>query len=165
MMTRLLGVRKEWVREINSTRGTYSVRSLAVNEVEIDSWSEVKQSMSESVQLNMALCVLMYRGNKFKGLGGLLSEDDFMPYVLLTYYHNSVQNGMFLVPSSKQHRKMIFSWPCIFQLLFMELTLLASYPHLIFLLSNVNLCVRCLRFEMNNSSMAMTFKLKIAVYC
>lgn len=94
---------------MNNTRGICSVRSLAVNEVEIDGWSEVKWSMSESVQLNMALYVLMYRSNKFKGLGGLLSGDDFMPYILLTYYHNSVQNGMFLVPSSKQHQKMIFS--------------------------------------------------------
>ena len=74
-----------------------------MNEVEIDSWSEVKWSMSESVQLNVALYVLMYRGNKSKGFGGLLSEDDFMTYILLTYYHNSVQNGMFLVPSSKRH--------------------------------------------------------------
>ena len=126
--TRLLGVRKEWVREINSTRGIYSVRSLAVNEVEIDSWSEVKWSMSESVQLNMALYVLMYRGNKFKGLGGLLSEDDFMPYILLTYYHNSVQNGMSLVPSSKQHWKMIFSWPCIFLFFVFSSFILSQSP-------------------------------------
>lgn len=55
-----------------------------MNEVGIDSWSEVKQSMSESVQLNIVLYILLYVGNKFKGWGGLLSEDDFMPYILLT---------------------------------------------------------------------------------
>ena len=79
-----------------------------MNEVGIDSWSEVKRSMSESVQLNIVLYILLYMGNKLKGWGGLLSEDDFMPYILLTYYHNSVQNGMFLVPSYKQHWKMVF---------------------------------------------------------
>lgn len=63
---------------------TLFVSSLAVNEVGIDSWSEVKWSMSESVQLNIVLYILLYVGNKFKGWGGLLSEDDFMPYILLT---------------------------------------------------------------------------------
>lgn len=32
----------------------------------------------------------MYMCYKFKGWGGLLFEDDFMFYILLKYYYNSV---------------------------------------------------------------------------
>lgn len=72
---RVLGVRKEWVRNEEQWMDILFVGSLAVNEVEVDGWSEVKRSMSESIQLNITLYVLMYTCNRFKGWGGLLSED------------------------------------------------------------------------------------------
>lgn len=106
--------------------------------------SKVRQSMSESIQLHRTLYVLMYMCNKSKGWGGLLSED-FMPHILLKYYHNSVQNGMFLVPSSHQHQETACSWVYTFMSLIMELSLFVSHPFLIFYCLNEVKCVQMLK--------------------
>lgn len=114
--------------------------------------------------------------NKFKGQGGLLSEDNFMPYMLLKFYRHSIQKGMFLVQnvsvlqcserniSSKQRQKTLFSFVYIFKSLIWK----SFYSfHILIGLSivHMNLSVfKCLRYEMNNSSIAMAFKLNREVY-
>lgn len=62
--------------------------------------------MSESIQLHVALYVLMYMCNKSEGWGGLLSEEDFMSHILLKSYHHSIGMECFwyVLPTSTRRK-------------------------------------------------------------